>query len=71
MKRADVQNVRIVDLLLGKEMRKSNNVEQIGWKANNKTGIVAAGGAQAVAAGISILEQDGNAADAATATLLA
>ncbi len=43
----------------------------IGWRASGKGGTVAAGGAGAVAAGISILEQGGNAADAAAATLLA
>ena len=43
----------------------------IGWKASGKGGAVAAGGAGAVAAGISILEQGGNATDAASATLLA
>ncbi len=44
---------------------------EIGWKASGKGGGVAAGGAGAVAAGISMLEQGGNAADAAAATLLA
>ncbi|MHC4189344.1 MAG: gamma-glutamyltransferase family protein [Planctomycetota bacterium] len=44
---------------------------EIGWKASGKGGAVAAGGKEAVAAGISILEQGGNAADAAAATLLA
>lgn len=43
----------------------------MGWKAAGKNGAVAAGGEEAVAAGISILEQGGNAADAAAATLLA
>ncbi len=43
----------------------------IGWKAAGKDGAVAAGGEESVAAGISILEQGGNAADAAAATLLA
>jgi len=52
-------------------MQKSDIVEQIGWKAYSKTGIVAAGGAEAVAAGISVLEKDGNAADAAAATIFA
>ena len=44
---------------------------EIGWKASGKGGAIAAGGEQAVAAGIFILEQGGNAADAAAATLLA
>ncbi len=47
------------------------NTQQIGWKAVSKTGIVAAGGAKAVAAGIEILESGGNAADAAAGTILA
>ncbi|MFQ6035199.1 MAG: gamma-glutamyltransferase family protein [Sedimentisphaerales bacterium] len=44
---------------------------EISWKASGKAGAVAAGGKDAVRAGISILEQGGNAADAAAATLLA
>ena len=47
------------------------NFDEIGWQAESKTGVVAAGGAGAVAAGISILDQGGNAADAAVATILA
>ncbi len=43
----------------------------ITWKASGQVGAVAAGGSQAVAAGIQLLEQRGNAADAATATLFA
>ncbi len=39
------------------------NAEEIGWKAVSKTGVVAAGGAGATAAGIEILEKGGNAAD--------
>ncbi len=46
-------------------------VQDIGWNAAGKRGAVAAGGAGAVAAGIEILGQDGNAADAAVATILA
>lgn len=45
--------------------------QEIGWKGSGKGGAVAAGRGEAVAAGISILEQGGNAADAAVATLLA
>ena len=43
----------------------------IGWRAESKTGVVAAGGAGAVAAGIQIMAAGGNAADAAAATILA
>ena len=49
----------------------SSNGQDIGWKAVSKTGAVAAGGAGAVEAGIKILEQGGNAADAAAATIFA
>ena len=44
---------------------------EIGWHDAGKGGAVAAGGTDAVAAGIAILEAGGNAADAASATLLA
>ena len=56
----------IVACLLG-----DARAEGSSWKASGKGGAVAAGGAGAVAAGIQLLEQGGNAADAAAATLLA
>ena len=45
--------------------------QEIGWKARGKGGAVAAGKAEAVAAGIETLKRGGNAADAAAATILA
>lgn len=47
------------------------DIQEISWKAESKIGVVCAGGAEAVAAGIEILEAGGNAADAAAATILA
>lgn len=47
------------------------STRRIGWQAASKIGVVAAGAAEAVAAGITLLEADGNAADAAAATILA
>ncbi len=43
----------------------------IGWSASGKDGAVAAGAAEAVSAGIRLLADGGNAADAAVATILA
>ncbi len=45
--------------------------DEITWHAMGKGGAIAAGGKEAVAAGLSMLKQGGNAADAAAATLLA
>ncbi|MGM0492215.1 MAG: gamma-glutamyltransferase family protein [Armatimonadota bacterium] len=45
--------------------------EQIGWQASGRGGAVAAGGAASVEAGLRILEDGGNAVDAAVATILA
>ena len=47
------------------------NIKKMGWKATSNTGVVAAGGMKAVEAGIQVLEAEGNAADAAAATILA
>src|SRR5262245_29785943 len=44
---------------------------EMSWKAGGRGGAVAGGGSEAVAAGISVLRADCNAADAAAATLLA
>ena len=45
--------------------------QEISWHASGKNGAVAAGHADSVAAGISILESGGRASDAAAATILA
>ncbi len=49
----------------------AGDTRQIGWQAISSGGVIAAGAAEAVAAGIKILELGGNAADAAIATILA
>jgi gamma-glutamyltranspeptidase/glutathione hydrolase len=46
-------------------------VDSIRWKASGQGGAVAAGGSGAVAAGMQLLQEGGNAADGAAATLLA
>ncbi len=45
--------------------------QDISWHASGKNGVVAAGHADSVAAGVSILDAGGRAADAAAATILA
>jgi len=55
-------------------MKKSKVISldtKIGWKDSGKIGAVAAGGSKAVAAGIQMLQNDGNAVDSAVATILA
>lgn len=47
------------------------DIQEISWKSESEFGVVSAGGAEAVAAGIEILAAGGNAADAAAATILA
>lgn len=49
----------------------TRGVEEVGWQAESEVGVVAAGGAAAVEAGIRILADGGNAADAAAGTILA
>ena len=45
--------------------------QDISWHASGKNGVVAAGHADSVVAGVSILDAGGRAADAAAATILA
>jgi gamma-glutamyltranspeptidase / glutathione hydrolase len=52
-------------------MMDATNQEAMGWHVASKIGAVAAGGAEAVAAGIAALREGGNAIDAGVATLLA
>ena len=45
--------------------------DQISWKASGRNGVVAAGHADSVAAGVGVLDEGGKAGDAAAATILA
>lgn len=61
----------VVVALFSLLIRPSIFAAEISWKASGKGGAVAAGQAESVAAGMLLLEQGGNAADAAAATILA
>lgn len=63
--------IRLLSICLATVAADAPPTDAIGWNASGSGGAVAAGGAGAVAAGIRLLEDDGNAADAAAATLLA
>ncbi len=63
--------ILVVALLAVTTVSRTVMAEDIGWHAEGRGGAVAAGGAEATAAGITILKQGGNAADAAAATLIA
>ncbi len=61
----------VVAFTLATCVMSASSAAEITWQATGKGGAVAAGQAGSVAAGISILEKGGNAADAAAATILA
>ena len=61
---------QIIAILVIAAASNSVTAQPIGWKAIGKGGAVASGKARSVAAGIEMLKKDGNAADAAAATLL-
>ncbi|MCL6504346.1 MAG: gamma-glutamyltransferase family protein [Pirellulales bacterium] len=63
--------VAICALAVWGGLLRATAAEPIGWQAEGRNGAVSAGGAEAVAAGIEILQAGGNAADAAAATILA
>ncbi len=57
--------------LLAQGNKDKKPASDIGWQATGKSGAVSGGGSEAVAAGLTILQQGGNAADGAVATILA
>ncbi len=68
MKIANASLVTIVSWLISQPVVPAQDVS---WHASGKNGVVAAGHADSVAAGVSILDAGGRAADAAAATILA
>jgi len=58
-------------LFLASSLEPSATYAEMGWHAAGKGGAIAAGDERAVSAGMRMLKSDGNAADAAAATLLA
>ena len=61
----------LVSLVLASSLSPAATYAEMGWQAAGKGGAVVAGEARAVSAGMRMLRSDGNAADAAAATLLA
>ena len=68
-----LQMVLVILMSLGLmlHLRTTLVADELSWRASGKGGAIAAGGAQATAAGYRLLRDGGNAADAAAATLLA
>ncbi len=64
-------NITIITMASLDGVRGVETTEELGWQATGHGGAIAAGQSSSVAAGISILETGGNAADAAAATILA
>jgi gamma-glutamyltranspeptidase/glutathione hydrolase len=61
----------IMFLIASSPLEMLKGAEEISWRGSGSGGAVASGREEAVAAGLSLLEQGGTAADAAAATLLA
>ncbi|GIS67586.1 MAG: hypothetical protein CM1200mP6_06540 [Anaerolineaceae bacterium] len=54
-----------------KSLMANLNTNQVGWKASSSEGVVAAGSSESFMAGVNILNDGGNAIDAAIATIFA